>query len=71
MHRVSSAANGFEKTIVRGAKARYLSVELTSGHAIYGVGDPGTPRRRINLWSSRPMVILVIARRIADFEHLE
>jgi hypothetical protein len=68
MHRVFSTANGFEPIFVRVAKARYVSVELTSGHSVYDVGDPDTSRQRINLMNSTPVLIMAMARRVADVE---
>jgi hypothetical protein len=68
MHRVFATANGFEPIFVRVSKARYPSVELTAGHAEYDVTDPEIARQRVNLVTSVPMLILVMARRVADIE---
>jgi hypothetical protein len=68
MYRVFSSANGFEPIFVRIAKARYMSVELTSGHAVYDVEDPDTSRQRVNLITSTPVLIMAMARRVADVE---
>jgi hypothetical protein len=68
MHRVFSRSNGFEPVFVRVAKAKYLSVELTTNHAVYDVQDPDTVKRRVNLISSAPVLIMSMATRVADVE---
>jgi SAM-dependent methyltransferase len=68
MYRVFSAVNGFEPIFVRVAKARYLGVELTSGHPVYDVVDPDTVHQRINLMSSMPVYVTAMARRVSAVE---
>jgi hypothetical protein len=68
MYRVFCPANGFEPIAVRIATARYVSVELTPHHELYEVADPDAARQRVNLLSSTPVLIMALARRIADVE---
>lgn len=68
MYRVFSPANGYEPVFVRVARARYVSVELTSGHAVYDVEDPNMSGQRTNLVNSSPVLIMAMARRVADVE---
>jgi hypothetical protein len=68
MHRVFSINNGFEPIFVRVAKAQYVSVELTSRHAVYDVEDPDVSQQRITLMNSKPVLIMAMARRVTDVE---
>jgi hypothetical protein len=68
MYRVFSIANGFKPIFVRLAQTRYLSVELASGYPVYDVCDPDTVRQRVRLLNSKPVLIMVMAHRVADVE---
>jgi len=63
MYRVFSAANGYELLFVRVAKARYVSVELSTSHSTYNVKDPAEVGHRVNLVTSSPVVIMTMAAR--------
>ncbi|HWT11292.1 MAG TPA: hypothetical protein VN231_00905 [Allosphingosinicella sp.] len=68
MYRIFSPQNGFAVRFVRLAETRYHSVEATTGHAIYEVTDPDSVGRRVNLVTSRPVLILTLAERVAACE---
>jgi hypothetical protein len=68
IHRVFSGSNGFEPLFVRIAKAKYLSVELTTNHAVYDVHDPDIVCRRVTLITSSPVLIMAMAKRVSDVE---
>jgi hypothetical protein len=64
MHRLFAPASGFKLHFVRVEQARHLSIELSTGQAVYDVADPAKVGSRINLISSSPVVMLTMAERV-------
>ena len=65
MYRIFSIGNGFEVEFVRVAVADYLSVELTTNHAVFHVEDPDKVRARVHIMNSKPTMMMVLARCVA------
>jgi len=70
MHRLFSPSNGYELMFVRVAIARYLSIEFSGKHPVYQVRDPAELGSRVNLVTSRPAIMITMARRTAVHELL-
>jgi hypothetical protein len=68
MYRVFSTPNGFEMRFVRIAMAHRLSVEQTTGHAVYDVIDPARYGGRVMLASNNPVVMMCLAVKQREIE---
>lgn len=65
MYRLFSAANGFEVEFVRATTSDYLSVELATNRPVFDVEDPDKVRSRVQILTSKPTMMMVLARRVA------
>jgi SAM-dependent methyltransferase len=68
MYRVFSAANGFEVQAMTLAEYRFPNIECEPHTRVVAVRDPADLDERVILINDRPVVIRVLARRIADVE---
>ncbi|TLH67471.1 SAM-dependent methyltransferase [Mycolicibacterium cosmeticum] len=68
MFRIFAEANGFALRDVLLYEARYPGVELTKKDTVYKVVDPEGVRQRVGLLNSKPVIMMVEARKIRDAE---
>lgn len=68
MYRVLSEANGMQPVLNRIGIARFPSIEKSSRHRVYDVVDPDSVKSRVGLLCSRPVYLMVMARKIGDIE---
>jgi hypothetical protein len=68
MYRVLSEANGMQPVLNRIGIARFPSIEKSSRHRVYDVVDPDLVKSRVGLLCSRPVYLMVMARKIGDIE---
>jgi len=66
MYRVFSPENGFEATRVVFLEATFPGVELTPIRSVYGVVDPATAGSRVGLRSTRPIMMVVESKKVAE-----
>ena len=68
MYRVMSRDNGMAMLLTRIGVACVPSVEKTFFHRVYDVVDPDSVQRRVGLQTSRPVYMMVMARKTEDAE---
>ena len=70
MYRVMSSDNGMAVILNRLGVARFPSIEATAFHRVYDVVDPASVQCRVGLMSSRPVYMMVMARKTRASEPL-
>lgn len=66
MHRIYSAANGFQAELIVLTQSRHMSVEMDPGPKSFAVADPASLGRRILVRNRWPVMIRTLAKRVGD-----